>query len=79
MRFQWGIALIFCILSGWTFYGCKDLTTLHLSAAEPPVYSGTYLYGTDNHLSTEGVAIHTDRIIAALKVQLAAEEKEGTP
>lgn len=52
------------------------------------LYRGMYLYGTDNHLSTEGVQMHTRALIDALSGQLRMEngqasqdetEKEETP
>ena len=46
-----------------------------ISALEDSLYPGTYLYGTDNHLSTEGVQIRTEKVIRDLKAQLAKEEK----
>lgn len=57
----------------------KSGVSIFYHPMEDSLWPGTYLYSTDNHLSTEGVAIHTDRIIAALKAQLAAEETEDTP
>ncbi len=38
-----------------------------ISYIEDSLVSGIYLYGTDNHLSTEGVEIRTDKIIEELK------------
>ena len=46
-----------------------------ITEPEDSPWPGTYLYDTDDHLSTEGVEIHTDRIIA----QSETEEREGTP
>lgn len=48
-----------------------------ISEIEDSLWSGTYLYGTDNHLSTEGVAIHTERIIPLIKAQMEADGLEG--
>lgn len=45
-----------------------------LGDIEDSLVSGVYLYGTDNHLSTEGVALRTQDIIAELAAQL---EQEG--
>ena len=45
-----------------------------ISDIEGSLVSGRYLYGTDNHLSTEGVAIRTNQIIDDLKSQLSQEE-----
>lgn len=45
-----------------------------LGEMESSLVSGVYLYGTDNHLSTEGVNLRTREIIAALTAQL---EQEG--
>ena len=47
-----------------------------ISELEDSLYTGIYLYGTDNHLSTEGAQIRTERVIRDLKEQLAKEEKE---
>ncbi|MCD8086064.1 MAG: leucine-rich repeat protein [Clostridiales bacterium] len=44
-----------------------------ISDLEESLYPGRYLYGTDNHLSTEGVQIRTARIIADLQAQLEKE------
>jgi len=41
-----------------------------LEEIEDSLVSGVYLYGTDNHLSTEGVALRTEEIILALAAQL---------
>lgn len=41
---------------------------------EDSLWSGVYLYGTDNHLSTQGAAMRTEQIIAALRAQM---EREG--
>ena len=52
--------------------------TLHapvISALEDSLWSGVYLYGTDNHLSTEGASLHTRRIISLLGAQM---EKDGS-
>lgn len=48
-----------------------------ISEIEDSLWSGTYLYGTDNHLSTEGVSIHTQRLIPLIKVQMEADGLEG--
>lgn len=44
-----------------------------ISDLEDSLYPGRYFYGTDNHLSTEGVKIRTEKVIRELKQQLAAE------
>ncbi len=44
---------------------------------EESLWSGRYLSGTDNHLSTEGVAIRTKQIIAGLSAQLEREERHA--
>lgn len=48
-------------------YLCQNLAVPVISDIEESLYSGTYLYGTDNHLSTEGVSIRTKRVIRDLK------------
>lgn len=45
-----------------------------ISDIEESLYPGTYLYGTDNHLSTEGVKIRTERIIRDLRKQMEKEQ-----
>lgn len=57
-------------------YLCESLCVPVITELESSLWSGVYLYGTDNHLSTEGAAIHTKRIIAALKSQM---ERDGIP
>ena len=47
-----------------------------ISELEDSLYTGIYLYGTDNHLSTEGAKIRTEKVIRDLKEQLAKEEKK---
>lgn len=44
-----------------------------LGDVESSLVSGVYLYGTDNHLSTEGAALRTEKIIAALAAGLEGE------
>ena len=48
-----------------------------ITELEDSLWSGVYLYGTDNHLSSEGVTIHTERVIAALKAQMT-QDKSAT-
>ncbi len=47
-----------------------SLTFPVISDIEESLYPGRYLFETDNHLSTEGVQIRTNRIISDLKKQL---------
>lgn len=42
---------------------------------EDSLWSGVYLFGTDNHLSTQGAAIRTRQIMEALRTQM---ERDGT-
>ncbi len=56
-------------------YFRENLIVPIISPLEESLYPGRYLYGTDNHLSTEGVAIRTGRVIRDLKQQM---EKEGS-
>lgn len=44
-----------------------------LGEIESSLVSGIYLYGTDNHLSTEGVALRTGEIIGLLAARLNRE------
>lgn len=55
-------------------YFRANLTAPVISRLADSLVSGVYLYGTDNHLSTEGVALRTEQVIRALLAQL---EKEG--
>lgn len=48
----------------------ENLCVPIITELEDSLWSGVYLYGTDNHLSTEGAAIHTERVIAALRAQM---------
>ena len=48
-------------------YLCDNLAVPVISDIEESLYTGTYLYGTDNHLSTEGVSIRTERVIRDLR------------
>lgn len=48
-----------------------------ISGIEDSLWSGTYLYGTDNHLSTEGVVIHTQRLIPLIRAALEAEKEDA--
>lgn len=54
-------------------YFKQNLKIPVISELEDSLYTGTYLYGTDNHLSTEGVQIRTEKVIRDLKEQLAKE------
>ena len=54
-------------------YFKQNLKIPVISELEDSLYTGTYLYGTDNHLSTEGVQIRTEKVIWDLKEQLAKE------
>lgn len=44
-----------------------------ITPIEDSLWSGIYLYGTDNHLSTEGAAIHTERLIPLLRAQMEGD------
>ncbi len=48
-----------------------------ISPLEDSLYSGIYLSGTDNHLSTEGVSRRTQRIIRDLTAAMADAEGGG--
>lgn len=54
-------------------YFREKLVVPVISDLEESLYPGMYLYGTDNHLSTEGVQIRTERILRDLW-----EQEEGT-
>ncbi len=49
----------------------ENLCVPVITELEDSLWDGIYLYGTDNHLSTEGAAIRTQQIIAALHMQMA--------
>ena len=55
-------------------YLAENLCVPVLGTLEESLYEGTYLYGTDNHLSTEGVAIRTARIIEELEKALNSQD-----
>ena len=57
-------------------YFRQNLIVPVISNMEDSLYQGTYLYGTDNHLSTEGAKIRTEKIIEDLKKQLSLENPE---
>lgn len=48
-----------------------------ISELEDSLYPGRYLYGTDNHLSTEGVEIRTKQIITDLQKQMERDTPEN--
>ncbi len=50
-------------------YFKKHLAVPVISELEDSLYPGRYLYGTDNHLSTEGVKIRTEKLIQDLGYQ----------
>lgn len=52
----------------------ENLTVPVISDLEESLYPGRFLYSTDNHLSTEGVAIRTHRILEDLERQWRMEE-----
>lgn len=56
-------------------YFRENLTVPVLTDIEDSLWSGVYLYGTDNHLTTEGAATRTEQMIAALREQLARESR----
>lgn len=55
----------------------SELCVPVISELEDSLWSGIYLYGTDNHLSTEGVEIHTRRFIPQLRAQMARDGLVG--
>lgn len=48
----------------------KELVVPVISQLEDSLYSGIYLYGTDNHLSTQGAALRTERLIQELRLRI---------
>ncbi|MCI9152724.1 MAG: leucine-rich repeat protein [Ruminococcus sp.] len=57
-------------------YFQENLIVPVITELEDSLVSGVYLYGTDNHLSTEGVEIRTRRIIQELKEEMEKEQDE---
>ena len=55
-------------------YFRENLNTAILTPLQDSLLPGRYFYGTDNHLSTNGVALRTAQVITALKDAL---QKEG--
>lgn len=53
----------------------ENLCVPVITPLEDSLWDGVYLYGTDNHLSTQGAAMCTEKIIAALRIQAAAASK----
>lgn len=52
----------------------QELNVPVISNLEDSLMSGIYFYGTDNHLSSEGVEIRTQNVIADLKEQMEQGE-----
>lgn len=50
-----------------------------ISTLESSLMPGRYFYGTDNHLSTNGVALRTRQVIADLRAQWEKEVLEWNP
>ena len=55
-------------------YFRENLNAAILTPLQDSLMPGRYFYGTDNHLSTNGVALRTAQVITALKDAL---QKEG--
>ena len=55
-------------------YFRENLNAAILTPLQDSLLPGRYFYGTDNHLSTNGVALRTAQVITALKDAL---QKEG--
>ena len=55
-------------------YFRENLNAVFLTPLQDSLLPGQYFYGTDNHLSTNGVALRTAQVITALKDAL---QKEG--
>ena len=56
-------------------YFKSQLNVPVISELEDSLYTGIYMYGTDNHLSTEGAQIRTEKVIRDLKEQLARRKR----
>ena len=52
----------------------ENLCVPVITELEDSLWDGIYLYGTDNHLSTEGAAIRTQRLIAVLQMQMERDK-----
>lgn len=52
-------------------YFRENITAPIITDIFDSLVDGKYLYGTDNHLTTEGVRIRTEAVIAALREELA--------
>ena len=51
----------------------RELCVPVITPLEDSLWSGVYLYGTDNHLSTAGAQINTQRFIPRLRGQMARD------
>lgn len=56
----------------------ENLSVPVISDLEDSLYPGRFLYNTDNHLSTEGVAIRTHRILEDLDRQWRMEDDKAS-
>ena len=54
-------------------YFRRTLAILIISQLEDSLWPGRYLYGTDNHLSTEGVELRTRQVLEELKTQMSRD------
>lgn len=54
-------------------YFRRTLAIPIISQLEDSLVPGRYLYGTDNHLSTEGVELRTRKVLEELKVQMSRD------
>lgn len=52
----------------------ENLCVPVITELEDSLWDGIYLYGTDNHLSTEGAAIRTQRLISAMQLQMERDK-----
>ena len=55
------------VLMALNNYFIDNLSVGVLGTVEESLFDGVYLYGTDNHLSTEGVSIRTKTLVRELK------------
>ena len=54
-------------------YFRRTLAIPIISQLEDSLVPGRYLYGTDNHLSTEGVELRTRQVLEELKTQMSRD------
>lgn len=64
-------------INGLEAYFRESIDVPIISDIRDSLVPGKYLYGTDNHLTTEGAALRTQKIISELRRQLGSEAGNG--